>query len=111
MYFWYPLLSDHKYKEIILDSLRFLVNNKRIELSAFVIMSNHIHLIWQIQPVSTPTSVQLSFMKFTAQQIKFSLIKNDPELLEKFKVNLFDRKYQFWKREPLSIQLFTPKVF
>jgi len=108
---WYPLLSDDKYKEIILDSLRFLVNNKRIELSAFVIMSNHIHLIWQIQPASTPTSVQLSFMKFTAQQIKFSLIKKDPELIEKYKVNLFDRKYQFWKREPLSIQLFTPKVF
>jgi hypothetical protein len=50
-------------------------------------------------------------MKFTAQQIKFSLIKKDPELLEKYKVNLFDRKYQFWKREPLRIQLFTPKVF
>ena len=74
-------------------------------------MSNHIHLIWQIQPAFTPASVHLSFMKFTAQQIKFSLMKDDPGLLEKFKVDLFDRKYQFWKREPLSIQLFTPKVF
>jgi hypothetical protein len=32
---WYPLVSNDKYKKIILDSLRFLVKSKRIELSAF----------------------------------------------------------------------------
>ena len=33
--------------DIIIDSLRFLVTDKRIILNAFVVMSNHIHLIWQ----------------------------------------------------------------
>jgi len=28
-------------------SLRFLVANKRIKLYGFVIMPNHIHLVWQ----------------------------------------------------------------
>jgi len=50
-------------------------------------------------------------MKFTAQQIKFHLLKTDPALLEKCRVNLADRKYQVWKREALSIDLFTPAVF
>jgi REP element-mobilizing transposase RayT len=41
---WKPLLKQDKYKDVIIESLRFLVNEKRIKLYAFVIMSNHIHL-------------------------------------------------------------------
>ncbi len=46
---WHHLLKSDKYKDIIIQSLQFLVKEKRIELNAFAIMSNHIHLIWQIQ--------------------------------------------------------------
>ena len=41
---WKHLLAEDKHKDIIIDSLKFLVTEKRIELNAFVIMSNHIHL-------------------------------------------------------------------
>ena len=41
------LLSDDRHKDIIIDSLKFLVTDKRIDLNAFVIMSTHLHLIWQ----------------------------------------------------------------
>ena len=41
------LLAKDEYKGIFVDSLRFLVNENRIKLFAFVLMSNHIHLIWQ----------------------------------------------------------------
>ena len=61
--------------------------DKRIELNAFVIMSNHIHLIWQPLVGFTPSDIQASFMKYTAQQSKRSLIKNDTEALANFKVN------------------------
>lgn len=33
---------------IITESPQFLVENKRIQVNAFVIMDNHIHLIWQM---------------------------------------------------------------
>lgn len=108
---WQPLLQDDAYKEIIIESLSFLVNQKRIKLLAFVIMSNHIHLIWQILSPYTPVQVQHSFMKFTAQQFKFDLEKNNPTLLEQFRVNAKDRTYQFWERNPLTVELFTPAVF
>ena len=42
---WKPLLKQDKYKDVIIESLRFLVFEKRINLYAFVIMSNHVHLI------------------------------------------------------------------
>ena len=56
-------------------------------------MNNHIHLIWQVLPGKTPAQVQHSFMKYTAQQIKFDLVENHPEVLDKFRVNAKDRTY------------------
>lgn len=50
-------------------------------------------------------------MKYTAQQLKQSLTKNNTEALAKHKVNKYDRQYQFWKREALSIELISPAVF
>ena len=97
---WQHLLADNNHKDIIIDSLKFLVTDKRIELNAFVIMSNHIHLIWQPLFGHSPSSIQASFMKYTAQQLKRSLIKNNKNALADFKVNKYDREYQLWKREP-----------
>ena len=108
---WLPLLATDKYKNIIIDSLHFMVENKRIELNAFVVMNNYIHLIWQPLPGQSLSSIQLSFMKFTAQQIKFVLAIDNPVLLEQCKVNKTDKEYQIWKRKPLSIELGSEKHF
>ena len=108
---WKPLLSQDKYKQKIIESLQFLVANKRITLYSFIIMSNHVHLIWQALTGNTPQKVQASFMKFTAKEIKLDLQKNHPLVLEKFKVNAADREYQFWERNPLGIELYTNPVF
>ena len=48
-YQWLPLLMFNKYKEIILDSLTFIVKEKRALVYGFVIMDNHFHMIWQIR--------------------------------------------------------------
>lgn len=106
-----PLLSAEKHKDTIINSLKFLVNDKRIILNAFVIMSNHIHLIWQPMFGYTPSDIQASFMKYTAHQLKRSLAENNPEVLADLKVNKYDRDYQIWKRESLSIELRSVAVF
>jgi len=108
---WVKLLEPDKYKDIIISSLRFLVEDKRIKLYAFAIMSDHIHLIWQMQPLIHPQHVQRDFLKYTAQQIKLDLQKNNPELLTHFEADANDRSYQFWKRRSLSIELRTHKVY
>ena len=74
-------------------------------------MDNHIHLIWQALPGKTPEQIQHSFMKYTAQQIKFDLVESHPLVLDKFRVNAKDRTYQFWKRNSLGIELYSHDVF
>ncbi len=91
--------------------MRFLVKDKRVKIFAFVIMENHIHLIWQILPDNNPEAVQRDFLKYTAQIIKKDLERNHPEVLAQFKVDAKDRKYQFWERNPLSVELRNHSVF
>ena len=108
---WKRLLKPGKYKKIILSSLQFLVQNKRIQVNAFVIMDNHIHLIWQMMEGIKPEAVQRDFMKYTAQKIKQDLRLFHPAVLAHFKVNAKDREYQFWERNALSVELKTMEMF
>lgn len=108
---WKKLLRPDKYKDIIINSFRFLVENKRIKLYAFVIMPNHLHFIWQMQPLIHPSDVQRDFLKYTSQQIKYDLRQHHPDVLEHFKVHAADREYQLWERNPLSIELRTDEVY
>ena len=88
-------MNGSLYKNIMIESPWFLVSKKRIELNAFAPIAigvhNHIHLIWQAMNDLTPSAIQASFMKYTAQQIKLSLMKSPPALLADFKVNKYER--------------------
>jgi putative transposase len=108
---WKTLLSEDAFKDIIIKSLQFLSDEKSIVVYGFVIMPNHIHLIWQIQDGNKQPAIQQRFMKFTAQQMKFKLQDSRDERLSTFLVNATDRQYQFWERNPLSIDLWSPEIF
>ncbi len=108
---WKHLLTNDIFKDIIISSLHFLVKDSRVELYGFVLMPNHIHLIWQIQDTHERASVQQSFLKYTAQQIKFEMQKTNVLELERYKVKASDRQYQFWERNPLSVDLWSRPVF
>ncbi|GAB3815663.1 hypothetical protein GCM10028895_10070 [Pontibacter rugosus] len=58
---WKHLLKPDKYKDIILNSLRFLVENKRVKIHGFVLMPNHIHLLWKMEEPHKREDVQRDF--------------------------------------------------
>ena len=87
-----------------------MVENERVKVYGFVIMPNHIHLIWKINENHKRDDVQRDFLKFTAHQINKDLEVDHSAVLPHFKVNLKDRKYQFWERNPLSVDLYSRKI-
>jgi putative transposase len=87
------------------DSISYLVKCKRVEVYGVVIMNNHLHLIWNLSEGQSQEKVQQSFLKYTAQRIKADLMLHHPKVLEHFRVDAADRKYQFWERNPLSVLL------
>ena len=102
---WKPLLTHDAYKDIIINSLKFVVEDNRVYLCAFVIMNNHIHIIWHIIHPHTEEAVQRDFLRFTAQMMIKEMRNNNSILLEQFRVDAKDRKYQVWERNALSIPL------
>ncbi len=107
---WKSLLLDEKYKLIIMNCLKFMVDKKRIWLYGFVIMPNHIHLLWRMQDGIEEQNVRRDFLKFTSQSIKFDLIDTSSSLLKEYISNATDRKYQFWKSKPYSSTMYSRNV-
>ena len=97
-------------KDIIIDSLEFLVKANRCVVFGLIIMPNHIHLIWRITNEHKREHVQRDFLKFTGQQIRFKLMDRNPSPLSRFEVNLKDRKYQLWQRNSLSVDIYSREV-
>lgn len=107
---WQPLLQEDSSKIIIMDSLKFLVEDKRIWLYAFVIMPNHIHLLWNKQEAYIEKNVQRRFMTYTAQQLKFKLLDSNSPQLNNYKSTQHDREYHFWERRPFRARMYNRGV-
>jgi putative transposase len=107
---WRHLLQPDAYKDVIIGSLEHLSAAKLIDVFAFVIMPNHIHLIWRMLAANGKESANGSFLKFTAHEFK-RMLKQDPNSdLEKYAVVARNKKYEFWQRDPLAIHLYTRPV-
>ena len=92
------LLEDDVHKQIVADSLAFLVKERRIWLFGYVILPYEMHLLWQKQPAWERRNIRQMLLKFTAQQIKHRLKALDRKSLESYRTSLGDRQYQFWER-------------
>ncbi|MEZ4917346.1 MAG: transposase [Chitinophagales bacterium] len=102
---WYQLLDNNELKEIILQSLKYLVDNELVKVYAFVIMPNHIHFVWQLLKMNGKEKPSGSFLKYTAHKFRKYLLEKKPNELEKFKVKASNKEHEFWQRDPFSFEL------
>lgn len=77
---WQRLLQHDRYKDVVIGSLEYLSITRKIEVFAFVIMPNHIHLIWRILENNGKESARGSFLKFTAHEFKKMLVAEGQSL-------------------------------
>jgi len=110
---WKPLLKDDTYKNILIQSLQTLTKLKRLMVFGFVIMPNHLHIIWAENDNGNiyKESAQAAFFKFTGHQFQKKMKSENEEQLNLFLVNSADRKYQFWQRNTLDIEIISEKMF
>ena len=106
---WQHLLKEDRFKEIVIHSLTNLSERKLIDVFAFVIMPNHLHLIWRTNALNGKETAQSSFLKFTAQAFK-KLLRDSPSILESYAVTAHNKQYEFWQRDSLAIQLYSREV-
>ncbi len=107
---WQRLLETDDYKNIIISSLEYLNERELIDVFSFVIMPNHIHLIWRINNLNGKETPQGSFMKFTAHEFRKKLLLENPQSLTKYAVIARNKNHEFWQRDPLVVPLYSPEV-
>lgn len=104
---WNHLLANDQFKDIIIDSFRYFTKEGSVAIYAFVIMPNHMHMVWEIKTPFTLSKIQHRLLKFTAQRMKFQLQQSGAWSLSRHRVDKADRKFQIWKRCSLSKPLYT----
>lgn len=110
IYQWKYLLQPDKYKKIITDSLCYLVEKKKIKVYGFIIMPNHIHLLWEMTGMNGKETPYASFQKYTAHSIQADLKISNEVLLSDFRVKENERDYRFWQRDPLAVQILNREM-
>lgn len=100
---WKRLLVPDKYKQLIISSWQELVNRGKITVYAFVIIPNHLHVVWELREPNGKESPHASFNKYTSHLILSDLKQNHPAVLPYFKVDDPEREYRIWQRDPLAI--------
>jgi REP element-mobilizing transposase RayT len=107
---WLHILKYDTCKQFLVDALRFRVAKKEVTIYGFVIMPNHIHIIWQIHDGLERKDFQRDFLKFTAKHILNWCSENDILLYNQLEVKARDRNYQVWERNSLSIDIYSELV-
>lgn len=107
---WQRLLMKEEYKKVILNSLSYLSDLGKIDVFGFVIMPNHIHLIWRINEMNGRETSQGSFLKYTAHEFKKILKTDKDNSLASYAVDAHNKGHEFWKRDSLAVHLFNKEI-
>lgn len=109
---WVDIFTRKNYPNIIIESLDYCRKNKGLEIWAYVIMSNHVHLIVRAKDENL-SAVLRDFKRHTATKI-LKTISTIPEsrrdwMLERFekaaRLQQRNSKYQFWTHRNHAIEL------
>jgi putative transposase len=102
---WIDVFTRVEYKETVIKSLEFCRKNKKMSIFAYVLMTNHLHLVVQTDGTNLSDIVR-DFKGFTAKEIIKQIELNSQEsrkewLLKTFRVrghyNPANEVFQFWQ--------------
>ena len=115
---WLDVFSRQRYRDVIVDSFSYCRDCKGLRLIAYVIMTNHVHLIAQTKSEEGLSAIVRDIKKFTSGQIISSII-NEPESRRKHLLPLLretgrrtkrTKVFQFWTHENHAVELITDDI-
>lgn len=116
---WVDALTRPQYKDVIVDSLKFCQTHKGLNIHAWVIMSNHLHLICSARESFKLSDILRDFKKYTSSQLIKSIESNVQESRKAWMLWIFKRageqnkrneNYQFWQQDNHPIECSTNEI-
>ena len=103
---WMDAFTRPLYKHIVVDSLEYCQKNKGLDIYAWVLMSNHLHMIVGIEGGIAIGDVLRDFKKYTSKSIIKAILENPQESRKEWLMDRFgfraanDKKitgFKFWQ--------------
>ena len=116
---WLDVFTRNEYKDLILESLEFCQHNKGMEIHAWCVMTNHVHLIFRSVDGQQPELLLGDFKRFTSRNIIKAIQENTRESRKEFLLDCFQKEasktsnttnYQFWRHDNKPIELWSNEV-
>jgi len=113
---WADLFTRKIYRDIVIDNLKYCQRKKGLEIYAFVIMSNHIHLLVKSEKGDL-SAILRDFKSYTSKQI-IQAIEETEESRRIWLLMIFryaarqhkrNSKFQVWTHENRAIEVYSNK--
>ena len=117
--YWIDIFTRRIYKDIVINSLDYCRREKGLVLNAYVIMSNHLHIIVRAREGFKLSNIIRDFKRHTAKRIIKEIKENIKESRTEWILELLQRAgaensknkmYQFWRQDNHPIELYTNTV-
>ena len=114
---WIDIFAYPEFKTLIVDNLRYCQQKKGLNVFAYVIMTNHIHIICQTDERSGLSNIIRDFKSFSAKEIIKMIEVSNPERAKWIFTNFsfhsrFNKRndnYQVWQHGMHPVELESPK--
>jgi len=114
---WIDVFTRQENRRIIIDSLRYCIKEKGLNVYAYCLMSNHLHMIVNSnEPYELKDTIR-DFKKYTAKKNMEQIIKGNESrrewMMETFKKAAKKSKkyknFKFWKSGNHALELYSEK--
>lgn len=115
---WIDVFTRQEYVDIIYDSLRFCQKQKGLELYAYCIMTNHIHLIIGTED-GILSDIVRDFKSFTSRHLRKAIENSHTESRKSWMLDIMkklgnqnerNKDFQFWQQHSHPIELDTNEI-
>lgn len=111
---WVDIFTRKVYKDIMIESFRYSIENKGFQVFAYVIMSNHIHLIANSSKGLLSETIR-DIKKYTSRRIVETIHEINESrkywILNRFKFNAAHlngkQNYQVWTHENHAVIIYS----
>ena len=117
--YWLDVFTRNEYKDILLQSLSYCQKEKGMEIAAWCIMTNHVHLVFRSVKGEHPSLLLGDFKRFTSKSVVKAIQDNPRESRREFLLEQFGKaaakssnvkEHQFWRHDNKPIELWSNKV-
>ena len=109
---WVDVFTRNEYKNILVDNLAWCQKNKGLELFAWCIMTNHVHLIAKAEGEHSLSDILRDFKKFTSKAVLKAIAESQRESRKEWMLKQFETEEgnRFWRADNKPVELWSNSV-